>query len=214
MTFQEQLNIYMEMAECGNRDLALAASLGTGSISRYRRGERTPAKDSIQMKSLSEGLARLLSERGILQTPEEILEKLRACVDDGILVEYDIYLKNLNTVLRALEVKNVDLARGLHMDSSLISRILSGQRRPSDIRVFTEDVVDYIARHYGNEDHLPTLCAVCGCSSDEIRKRQDLVHYLITWLGSSRTQAVSPGKAPRRRDPDPREHRRSLWTSR
>ena len=189
MTFQEQLNIYMEMAECGNRDLALAASLGTGSISRYRRGERTPAKDSIQMKSLSEGLARLLSERGILQTPEEILEKLRACVDDGILVEYDIYLKNLNTVLRALEVKNVDLARGLHMDSSLISRILSGQRRPSDIRVFTEDVVDYIARHYGNEDHLPTLCAVCGCSSDEIRKRQDFVHYLITWLGSSRTQA-------------------------
>lgn len=43
MTFSEALNKYIEQINCSSKDLSTTSQLSSAVISRYRKGERTPA---------------------------------------------------------------------------------------------------------------------------------------------------------------------------
>ena len=42
MTFQEQLNLYIEELSCSGRELAQNSGISETILSRYRKGERIP----------------------------------------------------------------------------------------------------------------------------------------------------------------------------
>lgn len=50
MTFNEQLNKYMEQFDCSSQDLVTASGLSSSVISRYRNGDRTPNVKSNQLE--------------------------------------------------------------------------------------------------------------------------------------------------------------------
>lgn len=54
MTFQEQLNLYIEELSCSGRELAQNSGISETILSRYRKGERLPGADSDYLKKLAE----------------------------------------------------------------------------------------------------------------------------------------------------------------
>ena len=184
MTFQNQLNDYILQAKCSSKELALASGLSEGTISRYRKGYRVPGVDSVQVRSLAAGLSQLLSKSETPMTEEKILETLCDSIGNGLAVSYETYIQNLKQLLKTFEISNNELGRKLNYDPSYISRILSGQRRPGDIRKFTEDVATYIAYQKSLEVQPTNLAEFLGCDELTISTAEGLQGQIESWLCS------------------------------
>ena len=65
MTFNEQLNKYMEQFDCSSQDLVTASGLSSSVISRYRNGDRTPNVKSNQLEQLTVGLYKICCDKNI-----------------------------------------------------------------------------------------------------------------------------------------------------
>lgn len=182
MTFQNQLNDYILQARCSSKELATASGLSEGTISRYRKGYRVPGIASEQVSALASGLFSLLKDKDSQITEEHILTTLRDSIGNGLVVSYDVYIKNLKQLLRSFEISNNELGRKLNYDPSYISRILSGQRRPGDIRKFTEDVAAYIAHQKADEVRPPSLAEFLGCDEQTISTPDGLQAQIEAWL--------------------------------
>ena len=64
MTFQEQLNLYIEELSCSGRELAKNSGISETILSRYRKGERLPGADSDYLKKLAAGIALTAEQKG------------------------------------------------------------------------------------------------------------------------------------------------------
>ncbi len=111
MTFQEQINIYIEKLPCTSKELSAASELSAAVISRYRSGEREPASDSEQLQKLAAGITRLAAERNIsdLTDAEEVLSALQNSLEQRN-VEYDNFVANFNTLITELDINMKVLA--------------------------------------------------------------------------------------------------------
>lgn len=196
MRFDEQLDQYMKKIGCTNRELAQAAGLGTGTISRYHSGKRTPPPDSPQLAGLAHGLVRLAAETRSEGNPEEnwseeeIRTQLQSLLNKDGPEDYDRKLANLNLLLDALEVKKVNLARHMHMDPSHISRILSGKRQPVDMELFIGNVISYIIKCCSTESDLAAMAFLYGCFPEALSDPYELREQTARWLDSEATSAM------------------------
>ena len=196
MRFDEQLDQYMKQIGCTNRELAQAAGLGTGTVSRYHSGKRTPPPDSPQLADLVRGLARLAAEKrsegdpGGNYSEDEMLKQFRSLLNKDEPEDYGRYLANLNVLLDALDVKKVNLARYLHMDPSHVSRILSGKRQPVDKGKFTGDVISYVLKDRPADFGLTAMASLYGCSPEALSDPYELWDRTVRWLGSNATTAI------------------------
>ena len=191
MTFQETLNDLITQIGCTNKELANAGSLGSGTISRYRSGSSEPGSESSQLRRLAAGLSVLAAEKGLPYKKEDLEDRLAASLDDALSVDYGTYLANLHSLLNYLGIKSVELARYMHHDPSLISRILTGKRRPSSKKQFSNDVALYAVKRFGKNIDLPAFCAFLGCSPADIRDDRALVEQIVKWLGTSKGEPTS-----------------------
>lgn len=80
MTFQEQLNLYMEELSCSGRELAKNSGISETILSRYRKGERIPGADSDYLKKLAAGIALTAEQKGKKIDQERALEALLAAL--------------------------------------------------------------------------------------------------------------------------------------
>ncbi len=117
-------------------------------------------------------------------TEEKILETLCDSIGNGLAVSYETYIQNLKLLLKTFEISNNELGRKLNYDPSYISRILSGQRRPGDIRKFTEDVATYIAYQKSLEVQPTNLAEFLGCDELTISTAEGLQGQIESWLCS------------------------------
>lgn len=53
MKFKDVLNKYLEELNCTQKELSIESGLSQTVISRYRKGNRTPTKDSIQINKIA-----------------------------------------------------------------------------------------------------------------------------------------------------------------
>ena len=189
MSFDALLNGYIEQIGCSAKELALASGVSASAISRYRSGERTPDPESDHLQRLANGLAELSARMSgaASDSPAEpldasrLLDEFRASVS-GIEVAYTAYVANLNALLGALDVSNSALARSLAFDPSYISRILAGQRRPSDIPDFTRRVAQFVAMHRQEDDDLAKIAAVIGIDPADLDSQEACTSAIAQWL--------------------------------
>lgn len=186
MTFSEQLNNYIHELGVTRKDLAEASGLSPASISRYCSGQREPAYDSSQLSRLASGIEALSRQtgRGSFEG-KAVRETLASTLNDGIVVDYEVFIANLNSLLRSMDIRISELARGIYSDSSYVSRILSGNRRPGNISQFINDVAAYMAHRYAGSAELETLAQLTGRDSSELRSSALLQDHLVEWLGSN-----------------------------
>ena len=131
MDFKDTLNKYIDMLGCSARELSEASGISPAVISRYRSSARKPASESPQIKGLADGIAALAKSKGIDMNQSEISEQLEASLQDSTF-NYETMRDNLNTLISSVDINISELARFLNYDVSSLSRIRSGQRKPSD----------------------------------------------------------------------------------
>ena len=199
MTFSEQVCAYMDLLDCTVRELAEASGLGAGTISRYRSGESAPSARSEKLDALICGFDRLARERSVPLAKEDISDALTSCVDDSLAIDYPQFVSNLVRLLEELEISNSRFSHALRYDPSHMSRILSGKRRPPDLRSFSARaaafVADSVFQNASPTDRNETiarevsakadrLAALFGCDVKEISSRAALYQLTMSWLGS------------------------------
>ena len=192
MTFGETLDRYLRELNATRAALAQASGVSASAVSRYCAGEREPAYGSEQIKKLAAGIASLARERGAAYAEDEVLSALNAAVRPGLQVEYDVYLMNLKTLLKTLDVRGVSLARALSYDPSHISKVLSGQRRPGNIGDFTANVAGYLSRSCAGGSDIAALAALLGCKKSDLDSAGARYDAIVRWLGSNRARAEDP----------------------
>ena len=182
MTFSEQLNAYISELNCTAKELTDVSGLSASVLSRYRTGSRVPTTDSEQFMQLVQGIATIANERGYSEfTVEKIKKTLEDCLQDATF-PYELSQINFDTLLTSLSINVADLSHFLNFDSSYISRIRNGQRRPSNPQDFAENVSKYIAGHSSESDKV-TIAKLVHCTADEINNdslcRDKIIHWLL-----------------------------------
>ena len=182
MTFSEQLNAYISELNCTAKELTDVSGLSASVLSRYRTGSRVPTTDSEQFMQLVQGIATIANERGYSEfTVEKIQKTLEDCLQDATF-PYELFQINFDTLLTSLSINVADLSHFLNFDSSYISRIRNGQRRPSNPQDFAQNVSKYIAGHCSESDKV-TIAKLLHCTTDEINNdslcRDKIIHWLL-----------------------------------
>lgn len=200
MEFKELLNNYLEQVSASQRDLASCSGLSTATVSRYCSGEREPESGSAQVQQLAKAIAELAVRKdislplssdgsdpaaGISDISAAIAAELNETLRNGINVEYKVFLSNLTSLLSVLDVRSSELARALSYDPSHISRILSGTRRPGNLRKFIDDTATYLARRSAGNAESESLASLLGTDPGEMQTAASLKDRMITWLGSN-----------------------------
>ncbi len=188
----------MLRANCNARELSEVSGLSQAVISRYRSGDRTPTLGSDQLNRIIYALARL-AQAPSGQSPEENSSQTKdtalAPLTEAELTEGfarilrdepgSVYLvaDNLNAVLISMDVNIKKLSQFISYDPSYISRIRSGQRRPSNPITFAKDVSRYLMENCDRDRLLEITYRLMGPDSkkpDSDRELEDtLIHLLI-----------------------------------
>ncbi len=163
MKFNESLNNYILQLNCSAKELAEASGLSQAVISRYKSGQRTPTTENVE--KLAKGIATLAVKKGITLTEAQIISQLQ-----GSLIGSDIcsenMVKNLNTIMTALDINASELARAINYDASYLSRIRSGQRNISEPLEFASKAAFYISKNYTNTEQREIIRELAGNGED------------------------------------------------
>ena len=181
MTFNEQLNEYMSFLNCTAKELSAASGLSASVLSRYRTGSRVPTSNSEHYTQLVQGIVTLANEKGYSDfTIEKVTETFGNVLQD-ITFPYETFRTNFDTILTTLSVNVADLSHFLNFDSSYISRIRNGQRRPANPMDFAQNVAKYISAHSSSTDK-DSIEKLIHCSTLELNDDALLANKLFCWL--------------------------------
>lgn len=184
MTFNEQLNKYMEQFDCSSQDLVTASGLSSSVISRYRNGDRTPNVKSNQLEQLTVGLYKICCDKNIKKEQSEIYNTLANSLND-ILISSEQLNKNFNEIISALNISVADLARSICYDASFLSKIRAGNRKPSKSKDFVEAVCAFVVSKYSSQSNKQTISLLIDCNVEDLKNQSDYLFHLVNWFSSN-----------------------------
>lgn len=184
MTFNEQLNKYMEQFDCSSQDLVTASGLSSSVISRYRNGDRTPNVKSNQLEQLTVGLYKICCDKNIKKEQSEIYNTLANSLND-ILISSEQLSKNFNEIISALNISVADLVRSICYDASFLSKIRAGNRKPSKSKDFVEAVCAFVVSKYSSQSNKQTISLLIDCNVEDLKNQSDYLFHLVNWFSSN-----------------------------
>ena len=185
MSFCSHFNEYLSLLEITYPQFARYSGLSVSAVRRYKNGESEPAPDSEQFNKLTNAFFRLAREKGFELSEEEIREKLQGSLKNSLNISYETYVTNLNTLINALDIRVSVLAKALSFDSSYISKILAGQRKPRRVSDFTQSIGSYISRVCIDEQQLTALSQLLNCDTEQLDSPRAISGAVTNWLGNN-----------------------------
>ena len=184
MKFNDVLNMYLESLNCTSKKLSKESGLSQSVISRYRSGERTPTKNSNQLKKLTNALFNIAKENGKNKySLDKITTDFAATFEDDNF-DYETFSNNLNILITSLKINMNEMAKYIVFDPSHISRIRYGKSKPSNPIEFTNKICSYILFKYKSPDDLNSLIEIIGCDKDITNEK--IYNVLFTFLTSEK----------------------------
>ena len=154
--FREKLNEYMELLHCSGKEFAEYSGISAATVSRYRSGARTPKANSEDMKRLCRGICAAAEKKEIDLSYKTVLSEFNT-LEEAVPFDYDSLQKKLNVLCTVFSVNLADMSKSLKYDSSYISRIRNGKRRPSNPQKFAYDVAGYFSVCYNSDSDKKSL---------------------------------------------------------
>ena len=185
LKFNDILNMYLEKLNCSSKKLSKASGLSEPAISRYRSGERTPLKDSNQLKKLTNALLNIAKENGQNKYTLDKITSDFASTFENDNFDYETFSNNLNTLITSLKINMNEMAKYIVFDASHISRIRYGKSKPSNPIDFSNKICSYIMFKYKNSDDLTNLLEIIDCNKDITN--DNLYDALFSFLTSEKT---------------------------
>ena len=188
MTFCEQLNKYIKQIGCSSKELVNASGLSTSVISRYRRGDRKPSIRSKQLEQLVDGLYKLSSSKNLNIPKDEIYIKLSNTLND-VSIDFEQLRKKFNELISTLNINMTELSRSSSYDSSLLSKIHTGNANPSKPKIFIETVCSFVVKKYKSEDSKKAVAILIGCDLKDLNDSSIYYNKLLNWFSTSSSQS-------------------------
>ena len=142
MGFADVLKLYLNKMKCTAKELSAASGISASALSGYRSGKRIPEPEQIE--KLICGFVRLAGENAP-ELDEATIRDAFSAYSRKPKLDYQTIIKNLNAAIDALDISVSGLSRALRFDSSYLSRIRKGQRKPADLDKFIIETAEYIA---------------------------------------------------------------------
>ena len=186
MNFKDVLNKYLEELNCSQKRLSKESNLSETVISRYRNGERTPKKNSEQVKKLSSAIFNISQEKNKNNyTLDKIINDFDSTLSNDNF-DYKSLSNNLNTLIKELNINTNEMAKYIIFDASHISRIRYGKAKPSDPIEFSSKICSYVLAKYKNPEDINKLSLIIGCKKDDL-STNNFYKILLSWLTSENT---------------------------
>ncbi|MBQ5995740.1 MAG: helix-turn-helix transcriptional regulator [Clostridia bacterium] len=172
MSFAERLNYYIEKAGLSSKELSELTGISQPTVSRYRNREKETKMTDSQLSLLATALSSRCEEGA-----DEIFTSLKSQLKKS---EYDteLIVSKLNILIDEFDINVSELAKWLNFDSSYLSRIRNGQRKPSDTNSFVGGVSSFFSRKLSKSEQLGSLCELIG--SDGANVQSDLAAWLYS----------------------------------
>lgn len=192
LKFNDILNMYLEKLNCSSKKLSKVSGLSEPTISRYRSGERTPLKDSNQLKKLTNALFNIAKEnRQNKYTLDKITSDFASTFENDNF-DYETFSNNLNTLITSLKINMNEMAKYIVFDASHISRIRYGKSKPSNPIEFSNKICSYIMFKYKNPDDLTNLLEIIGGNKDITNDNlYDAIFFFLTSKKAIGTNQIS-----------------------
>ena len=183
MKFKEVLNKYLKELNCSSKKLSDESGLSESVISRYRSGERTPAKNSEQLNKLTNALFNIAKDNGKNKcTFDKIVSDFNSVLTSDDF-DYTTFSNNLNTLITSLNINTHEMSKYIVFDASHISRIRYGKAKPSNPVEFSNKICSYILNRYKNPDDINNLMMIIGCKKSDL-SNEKIYSTLFNWLTS------------------------------
>ena len=178
MNFAEYLNQCMQQVNCSASELSRESGLSQAVISRYRSSIRVPSLGSEPLSRIIKALAKMSQEREDKPfTEEELTGKMCEILRDepgSVALSSD----SLNDILISMDINIKKLSQSISYDPSYLSRIRSGQRRPSNPITFVQGVISYLMDNCDRKQLCETTSRLSGRSSEELAADEELAAAL------------------------------------
>lgn len=148
MSFSDKLNEYIVLIGCTNKQLSDITGIAPPIISGYRKGNRIPKYDSDQFKNLVSGIVTLSKEKKIDTITKDNVENNLGKFLKKENINFDLFNTNFNLLIETFKINLSDLAKYLGFDSSYVSKIKNGIRKPLIISDFANGVCKFIINNY------------------------------------------------------------------
>ena len=183
MNFKEVLNGYLKELNCSSKKLSNESGLSESVISRYRSGERTPAKNSEQLNKLTKALFNIAKDNDKNKyTFDKIASDFNIALPSDDF-DYTTFSNNLNTLITSLNINTHEMSKYIVFDASHISRIRYGKSKPSNPVEFSNKICSYILNRYKNPDDINNLMMIIGCKKSDL-SNEKIYSTLFNWLTS------------------------------
>ena len=160
MNFKEVLNKYLQELNCSQKKLSEVSNLSETVISRYRSGDRTPIKNSEQMKKLTTALFNIAQKNGKNKyTFDKIINDFNSTLPSDNF-DYTTFSNNLNTLITSLNINTNEMSKFIIFDASHISRIRYGKAKPSNPIDFSNKICSYIYSKYKSSEDINKLSII------------------------------------------------------
>lgn len=189
MGFSNVLKLYLNKTQSTAKELSAASGISASALSRYRSGKRIP--DQEQIEKLICGFVKLASEKKT-ELDEAIIRNAFSEFTEKPKFDYNAIIKNLNTAIEALDISVSGLSRALSFDSSYLSRIRTGQRKPADLDKFLIETAGYIAR----TNSPLAIAGLIGQHAEELVPVDRCALKLCSWLNSKTITTLPVLKIP------------------
>ena len=180
MTFSEKMNEYIELIGCSAKELSDASLISPAVISRYRNGERIPKYPSEQFNALVAGIYILSKDKNIDLKQDVIKEDLLETL--GVSdIDFETFRENFNVLISTLNINVAELARYIGYDSSYLSKIRSGSRKPQNIGDFISAICKYVSINYSDSTNTQKIAYMIDENSSTLNN-EELINSLSHWL--------------------------------
>ncbi len=183
MNFKEVLNKYLQELNCSQKKLSEVSNLSETVISRYRSGDRTPIKNSEQMKKLTTAIFNIAQKNGKNKyTFDKITNDFNSTLPSDNF-DYTTFSNNLNTLITSLNINTNEMSKFIIFDASHISRIRYGKAKPSNPIDFSNKICSYIYSKYKSSEDINKLSIIIGCKKSDLTNNK-FYNTLFSWLTS------------------------------
>ena len=183
--FCKKLNEYMDLVQCTGKEFAQYSKVSEATVSRYKSGTRTPKANSEDIKKLCRGICAAAAEKGIDIQYKRVFDELNGLVEDEPF-DYKNFQTRFNMICTVFAVNIADMSKKLKYDSSYISRIRSGKRRPANPQKFAEDAAKYFFQYYNTDNQKRIIAQITGVKPSLIKTRDAYILELVNWLTCSK----------------------------
>ena len=191
MNFKDTLNQYLIDLDCTPKELSIESGISQTVISRYRKGERTPIKDSEQVKKIALALFNITQKIGCKNyTSEKIINDFNTAISNQDTFNYEAFSKNFNTLITSLNINTNKIAKEIIFDASHISRIRYGKSKPSNPIDFSTKICNFVISHYTTPEDIEKISVILDYDKNKISKN-NIFDILFSWITSENVTSES-----------------------